>query len=383
MAPVSSSPAQFPSRTEAELLQLQRSGDLQVRSGAEFRCLVRDQGLAEAYRQTHVLVAGNAGFSDQASLVLHLGPTDPPMRVRRFRLGGAEGIGGHGNCDLVLPLAQGGAQVLEALLRGERLPFSASGLSTSQQPRLELETTLGLEGIGAGRLLLHRGLSEGGVVVVSSRDGLTPTPWGPVLGPLSTALCSCSGADSIGHTMPGFSQLGPGSPVLVGGAIGWVGGAGSGHNPQVKRGSSGHARSPGACCALEADLHALQSRWLRASRQDGGGSGLLVAIAAPVPLIHEEVARRAACSNEALELPVLDYGIPRRVRPSLGSVSYAALERGTLQLDQRRLSCAPAHSPRLAAEIAEELAELLRNGQFPLRLPLLPLPQRSALRPLE
>jgi uncharacterized protein (DUF39 family) len=134
---------------------------------------------------------------------------------------------------------------------------------------------------------------------------------------------------------------------------------------------------------VEVDLHSLDRRWLRATRLEGGGSGLLVAIAAPVPLINGTVALQAACCDEALEAPVLDFGIPRRVRPSYGGVSYAALHSGSLNLRGHRLTCAPGHSPRLTAEIGECLAELLRQGNFPLRLPLQPLPQRTALLPLE
>ena len=380
---MSASSGSFPSRTESALQELQRSGDLLVRSAADYRCLVMEQGLEQAYRQTHVVVASNAEFSQQASLLLHLGPTDPPMRIRSFRLGEAEGHGGHGSTDLLLPIDQGGAQALEALLRGETLPFSASGSGGSQQPRLELESRLGLEQIGAGRLLLHRGIAENGVVALSSREGLTATPWGPVLGPFASALYSCGGAGSIGLTMPQLRLLGPGSPVLVAGAIGWVSGAGSGHNPQARRTPEGLALQPGACCALEVDLHRLQPRWLRATRLEGGGSGLLVAVAAPVPLLDAAAARAAASGDAELEAPVLDYGIPRRVRPSFGRVSYAQLHTGTLPLQERSLRCAPAHSPRLAAEIAAALVEQLQAGQFPLRLPLQPLPQRAALLPLE
>jgi uncharacterized protein (DUF39 family) len=183
--------------------------------------------------------------------------------------------------------------------------------------------------------------------------------------------------------MPGLSLLGPGSPVLVAGGLGWVSGAGSGHNPGVRRQPGGQALSPGSCAALEVDLHSLDPRWLRATRLEGGGSGLLVAIAAPVPLINGTVALQAAATNAALQAPVLDFAIPRRVRPSFGTVSYAQLHSGELNLQGRRLTCAPGHSPRLAAAIAEELAQRLQAGHFPLRLPLHPLPTRTALLALE
>ena len=375
--------ASAPARTELELQSLQRSGDLQVCTAASFRERVAAHGLEEAYANTHVVVASDAGFTNQASVVLHLGPSDPPMRIERWRLGPAEAWGGHGNTDLVMPLHRGGAQALEQLLHGQPLPFSASGLASPQQPRLDLETQLSLQQIGAGQLLLHRGISENGVVAVSSRDGLTPTAMGPVLGPLGSGLFSCGGAGSIGLTMPGLHSLGPGSPVLVAGALGWVSGAGAGHNPLVRRQASGHALSPGASCALAVDLHGLQQRWIRAYEHRHEGSGLLVAVAAPVPLLNQAMARQACCGNDQLQAPVLDYGIPRRVKPSLASASYSQLLSGELQLGEQRIRCSPAHSPRLAAEIAEALCEQLRAGRFPLRLPLQTLPQRSALLPLE
>ena len=240
-----------------------------------------------------------------------------------------------------------------------------------------------LEDIGSGQLLLPRAITENGVVAISSAEGLLHTPYGPLLGPWAQALYTCSGADSIGLAMPGLALLGPGSPVLVAGALGWVLGAGGSHQPQPKRLVSGHARTPGAVAAVGVALHDLQSRWLRAGWLEGQGDVLLVAIAAPVPLINAATAVGAATSNRALEAPVLDVAIPRRLKPSFGRVSYGALRTGWIEVEGRRLRALPAHSPRLAMEIAAELALQLQDGRFPLRLPLAPLGQRSGLRPLD
>ncbi len=381
----------LPSRSEEDLRQRQRQGRLRVRIAAEFRQLAATAGLAQAYADTDVVVAANAEFTDQGTLHLGLGPTDPPIRLRDPQLGGigatAAGAGG----ELVLPIGgglaegnrRGGAQVLADLLAGGSLPFSAVGEVTPLQPRRELHTELELGRIGSGRLLLPRGIVENGIVAVSSAEGVVRSGYGPLLGPFANALFTCAGADSIGLAMPGLGLLGPGSPVLVGGALGWVVGSGSAHQPGVRRLPSGHARSPGAVAALSVDLHALDPRWLRACFFEGHGSALLVAIAAPIPLINDKVARQAATPDEELEAPVLDVSIPRRIKPSFGGVPYSQLRSGQLQVNGHRVPVAPSHSPQLAAAIATELVTRLQEDRFPLRLPLLPLDSRPALLPLD
>ena len=378
-------------RREDDLRARQQRGKLRVRTAAAFRQLVAEVGLVEAYDATDVVVAANAEFSDQASLHLSLGPTDPPIRLREPQLGGVAAFAGGAGSDLVLPIGgslaessrRGGAQVLASLLARERVAFSAAGEVTPLQPRRELNLDLDLERIGSGRLLLHRAIGENGIVAVSSDEGVVRSPWGPLLGPWHNALYSCSGADSIGLTMPGLSLLGPGSPVLVGGAIGWVVGSGSAHQPHPRRLPSGHARTPGAVAAVCVDLHELQSEWLRACFFEGHGSALLVAIAVPVPLLDLSVASQACVGNDQLEAPVLDISIPRRIKPSFGGVPYSTLQSGWIQVDGRRVAAAPAHSPRLADGMAHELIARLVDGRFPLRLPLQPLSPRPSLIPLE
>ena len=384
-----------PPRSEAQLRRRQSRGELRVCTAAVFRERVAQAGLEAAYADTDVVVAADAGFTDQASLLLTLGPTDPPMRLRDALLAGVRALAGSGSGELMLPIGGGlgeparfsGAQVLAALLDGEAVAVDAIGEATALQPRRELHTSLTAAQLGTARLLLHRAIVENGIVAVSRSEGITASAQGPLLGPLQTALFSCGGAGSIGLTMPGLAQLGPGSPVLVAGGLGWVLGAGSGHQPGVARAASGHALAPGAAAAVAVELEELQRRWIRPCFFEGHGCALLVALAAPVPLLNLEIAGRAAAGNEALQVPVLDVGIPRRVKPSLGSARYDQLLAGRLPLPSgdrvQELRAAPAFSPRLAAEHGDELVRRLQDGRFPLRLPALPLPAHSTLVPVE
>ena len=381
----------MPPRTLAALRRRQLQGDLQVRTAAAYRELVAQVGLAQAYAQTDVVAAADALLTDQGAVLLNLGPTDPPIRLRELQLGGVAALVGGASGDLALPLGGGladparrsGAQVLSDLLAGRSVAVSGLGEPTPLQPRLELSGSLGLEQLGGARLLLHRAIIENGIVAVSSSEGLLRTAHGTLLGPMQSALYSCGGPLSIGLTMPALSQLGAGSPVLVGGGIGMVVGTGSGHNPAVSRLPSGHARGPGAAAAVVVDLDALAAGALRSCFLEGHGAALLVPIAAPVALLDGAGAAQAAAAAADLEAPVLDLAIPRRIKPRLTSVSYAELQSGSFAVEGRQLRCAPAHSPRLAAAAAEQLAQLLRSGAVPLQEPLRPLSSSPTLRPLD
>ncbi|MFM1812722.1 MAG: hypothetical protein RLZZ336_1660 [Cyanobacteriota bacterium] len=391
MAPRRRDAAALAPRSLAALQQRQAGGDLRVLSAADFRTLVRDVGLHQAYDQTDVVVAADAAWTDQGVLLLSLGPSDPPIRLREVQLGGVNALVGGGSGDVVLSLGGGltdparrsGAQVLTDLLAGRPIALSALGEPTALQPRLELSGSLGLGQVAAGRLLLQRAVVENGIVAVSSAEGLLRTPHGPLLGPLVSGLITGGGAGSIGLTMPGLALLGPGSPLLVGGGLGWVVGAGSGHNPSPQRQPLGHACGPGAAVAVTVDLDQLDPAAVHSCFLEGHGAALLVPVAAPVPLLNGTIAQQAAAGPEALQVPVLDLGIPRRVKPRLADVSYAALASGALTLGGATLRCAPAHSPRLAAAAGARLAALLREGTFPLQAPLRPLSNRSALLPLD
>lgn len=374
-----SAPKDGAHRSEERLRALQQAGDLQVRTAAEFRALAAAQGLEQAFASTHVVAAADAGFTDQFSLHLSLGPSDPPIRLQRARVDGVDALCGAG--ELVLPAAAG--PVLAALLAGRAVHLAASGEATALQPRRELHTSLRLEQIGMARLVLPRAICENGIVAVSSAAGLTATALGPLLGPCASALHSCGGEGSIGLTMPGLAQLGPGSPVLAGGGLGWVLGPGSAHQPGVPRSPLGHALAPGASAAVAVELQGLDPRWVRPCHFEGHGPALLIAMAAAVPLLNLAMARQAAAAADRLEAPVLDLSIPRRLKPSLGRVSYAELQSGSIRLEGRPIRCAPACSPRLAEAAASHLAAALLEGRMPLRLPIRSLGSRPTLMPLE
>ena len=371
-----------------QLRHRQAAGDLQVRTSAEFRAEVAAVGLQKAFAKTDVLAAGGCSVSTQASLTIGLGPCDPPIRIQRAELAGVR-LQCHGsNNSLTMPLGGGdrpersGAAVLDALLKGASVSFVASGEKQPQFPRQELVTQVDLAGLGMTRLLLPRAITENGIVAVNSGETRIWSFHGPLLERLGNAVFTTPGGRSIGLSSPRLHCLGVGSPVFVAGAIGVVMGAGIGHQPHCNRLPSGHALAPGATAAVCADAEEMKPAWLRPCWFGEMEAGVMVALAAPVPLLSMEEAAAAGLGDHQLQAPVLDFSIPRRVRPVFGCVSYKDLLSGRIIIKGQAVSTASATSLRLTDQITAALAEKLRDGSFPLVAPFQPLPEKPTLTPI-
>ncbi|MEM6437558.1 MAG: homocysteine biosynthesis protein, partial [Cyanobacteria bacterium P01_D01_bin.115] len=76
--------------------------------------------------------------------------------------------------------------------------------------------------------------------------------------------------------------------------------------------------------------------------------------------------------------PVMDFSIPRRVRPTFGLVSYAQLKSGQLTLNGQKVRTAPLASIYLSRQVASELKDWLTAGQFELTQPVAPLARDRA-----
>jgi uncharacterized protein (DUF39 family) len=94
----------------------------------------------------------------------------------------------------------------------------------------------------------------------------------------------------------------------------------------------------------------------------------------PLPVIDEEVVARAAVMDEQLVAPIIDFSIPRRVRPIFGSVSYAQLKSGKITINGSTVRTAPLASLHLSEEAAKTLKAWIVKGDFTLTEPVAMLP---------
>ena len=107
----------------------------------------------------------------------------------------------------------------------------------------------------------------------------------------------------------------------------------------------------------------------------------MLGVGVAMPLLNEQIAAHCAVQDKDLVAPVMDFAIPRRVRPTFGLVSYAQLKSGHLTLNGQKVRTAPLSSLYLAQQVAETLQGWIEAGEFELTEPVAPLPQDRAFLP--
>ncbi|HAG81922.1 MAG TPA: hypothetical protein DCL61_12335, partial [Cyanobacteria bacterium UBA12227] len=79
--------------------------------------------------------------------------------------------------------------------------------------------------------------------------------------------------------------------------------------------------------------------------------------------------------------PVVDFSIPRRVRPTFGLVSYAQLKTGKITIEGKSVRVAPLASIFLSRQVALELKQWIENGEFTLTEPVASIPMNRSFLP--
>lgn len=127
----------------------------------------------------------------------------------------------------------------------------------------------------------------------------------------------------------------------------------------------------------------MDSQFIRGARFHRYGVSLYVGVGIPIPVLDEEMAAYTGASDADIFTSIFDYSQPTRARDSLGTVSYAELRSGSIQIDGKNVMSAPLSSYKVARRIAGELKAWIEAGEFALSKPVEPLPSEGTFKPLE
>lgn len=383
-------------RTIAEINQKILEGKASVLTIDEFKAQVKQVGIKKTYQNVDVVCTGTFEPMESSGAIINLGHTDPPIKIRRCWLDGVPAYAGLGAVDLYLGATvmsdsegsgdehlltnlpeKGGSHVIENLIAGKSVTIKAIGQVTDCYPRASFESTINKDIINQFYLYNPRNLYQNFIVGVNAGDRTLYTYLGPLLPRLGNAVYSNIGAISPLLNDPDLEVIGIGTKIFLGGAEGMITWEGTQHFPLQKRLTNRTPVGPASTLALIGDAKKMSQKWVRGCYFKNYGPSLMLGVGIPIPVLNEKVVANCAVEDHEIFAPVMDFSIPRRVRPSFGLVNYAQLKQGRIKIEGQTVRVASVASLYLSRQVAEELKRQIIEDKFTLTEPVAPLPANS------
>lgn len=379
-------------KTYAEINEKIKQGKAVVFTAEEIIEVVKEKGYKEAAREVDVVTTATFGPMCSSGAFINFGHSDPPIRMSKVWLNDVPAYAGIAAVDAYIGatelsetkgLAYGGAHVIEALVRGEKVCLKATSYGTDCYPRKEIQTFVGLKDLNQAYLFNPRNAYQNYAVAVNSSNHTIYTYMGTLLPNFGNATYSSAGELSPLINDPYYRTIGIGTRIFLGGGVGYVAWEGTQHNPGQNRDTNGIPTASAGTLALIGDLKQMNPEFLRAAVFERYGVSMYVGIGIPIPIIDEEMLRQTSISNREIRTTVFDYGVPKRSRPNFGQVTYEELRSGSIMINNKKVPTAPLSSLYQARKIAGILKEWINRGQFTLTEPVQALPRESLVKPLE
>ena len=381
-------------RTIAEINEKISHQSAVVLTVEELKARVAEVGITEVAKEVDVITTGTFEPMESSGAIINLGQTDPPIKIRRCWIDGVPAYAGFGAVDLYLGAScpvdtmdgeevreHGGGHVIENLIAGKPVQIRALGQVTDCYPRASFETTITRDTINQFYLFNPRNLYQNFIVGVNGGDRPLFTYLGPLQPSLGNAVYSNPGAISPLLNDPDLQLVGIGTRIFLGGGIGYVAWEGTQHFPLQKRLPNHTPIGPAATVALIGDAKQMNPHWVRGCYFKSYGPSLMLGVGVPLPVLNEEVVKYCAVQDKDLVAPIVDFSIPRRVRPTFGLVSYAQLKSGRITIDGKNVRVAPLASILFSRAIATELKQWICAGNFTLTEPVAQIPMDRSFLP--
>ncbi len=262
---------------------------------------------------------------------------------------------------------------MEDLISGKQIEVEAFGAATDCYPQMELETSLRLEDFNQATMVNPRNAYQRYNAATNSSDRTMHTYMGTLLPRYGNIHYSGAGVLSPLSNDPNYDYIGIGTRIFLAGAQGYVIGSGTQHNPQNHFGT----------LMVTGDMKKMSNRFLRAATFHKYGPSLYLGIGIPIPILNERLAKSTAVRDRDIAVPVVDYGIARRDRPSLKMVSYEDLKSGMIDLNGNEVTTSSLSSFHMAREVAQTLKEEIEKGEFLLSSAVEPLSRLGSSRPMK
>ncbi|NJB68014.1 uncharacterized protein (DUF39 family) [Desulfobaculum xiamenense] len=376
-------------KTLKEINDKIRKGKAVVLNAEEMIEVVRRKGKEEAAKEVDVVTTGTFSPMCSSGLLFNIGQKTPPtMKTSNVWLNGVPCYGGLAAVDSYLgatepteddPLNKvypgqfkyGGGHVIEDLVRGKAVHLKATAYGTDCYPRRELDKDVTLADLPEATLLNPRNCYQNYNCAVNLTSRLIYTYMGPLKPGARNANYATAGQISPLFNDPFLKTIGLGTRIFLGGAVGYVLGPGTQHNPKPARNERGIPLTGAGTLMLRGDLKKMNARYVRGVSITGYGCSLAMGVGIPIPILNEEMAWYTGVSDADIDMPVKDYGYdyPNGLPRILKHVKFSELVSGEIELNGKKVETVPLTSYSRSLEIANELKKWIEEGNFQLTEP--------------
>jgi uncharacterized protein (DUF39 family) len=394
-------------KTIAQINEKIKNGEVVVVTAEEIIDIVDDKGLEKAAQEVDIVTTGTFGPMCSSGAYFNIGHSKP-----RIKLGGGActlndvpAYTGFAAVDIylgatALPIYDpqnkvypgefkyGGGHVIQEIVAGKDVILKADAYGTDCYPRNKLETLINIKDLNEAVLFNMRNCYQNYNVAVNLSDRIIYTYMGVLKPKLGNANYCSAGQLSPLLNDPHYKTIGVGTKIFLGGGIGYVSWWGTQHNPSVKRKDNGLPQAPAGTLALIGDLKNMKPQWLVGTTMAGYGVTLSVGVGIPIPVLNEEICKAAAVRDSEIYTQIVDYShdYPQCVSRSLGEVNYEQLKSGSIKIKGKDVPTGALSSYSKAREIAAELKEWIKKGEFFLTEAVCSIPSASSgysFRPLK
>jgi uncharacterized protein (DUF39 family) len=379
-------------KTYEEINERIKKGEAVVLTAEEMTELVASDGAKKAAERVDVVTTGTFGPMCSSGAFVNFGHSDPPIKMSKVWLNDVPVCADIAAVDAYIGatalsdtegMAYGGAHVIQDLIESKWVRLRATAYGTDCYPRREIETWVNKDTLNQAYLFNPRNAYQNYACATNGSERTIYTYMGVLLPNYGNATYCSAGQLSPLLNDPYYRTVGLGTRIFFGGAQGYVAWQGTQHKPTVERSPGGAPVGPAGTLALIGDLKEMDSRFIRGARFHRYGVSMYVGVGIPIPILDEEMAAYTGVSDGELVTSIFDYSQPTRARDPLGTVSYAELRSGTIDINGKKVLSAPLSSYKVAREIAGTLKNWISEGKFVLSTPVEPLPTEGTVQPLE
>lgn len=390
----------------AEINEKIRKGEAVVVTAEEIIEIVQKKGIAQAAKEVDVVTTGTFGPMCSSGAYFNFGHSKPKIKAGggSASLNNVPAYTGWAAVDLyigatALPdddprnkihpgeFSYGGGHVIEDLVAGKDVRLTIEAYGTDCYPRKNLDSWINIKDLNEAVLFNTRNAYQNYNVAVNLSNKTIYTYLGTLKPNLGNANYCSAGQLSPLLNDPFLKTIGIGTRIWLGGGEGYVAWQGTQFNPKAPRLENGVPKRPAQTLAVIGDLKEMSPKWIKGVSFVGYGTTLNVGIGIPIPILNEEILKYTAVKDEDILAAVVDYSevYPQGKTDVLGEVNYAQLKSGEIEVKGKKVKTAGISSYKRALEIAEDLKQKIKKGEFLLTEKVADLPSADkapAFRPL-